>query len=68
MRLAIAALLLSTGVLFAQTKTLKVLSAVETDPGRLLPAPAADGSPSQKKELAEVQQLIKARTPVGQRP
>ena len=38
MRLTIAALLLATGALLAQTKTLKVLSAAETDPGRLLPA------------------------------
>jgi acid phosphatase (class A) len=45
------------------TKTLKILSPTETDPGRLLPPPPPDGSASQKKELAEVAQLVKARTP-----
>jgi acid phosphatase (class A) len=42
---------------------LKILSPTETDPGRLLPPPPPDGSASQKKELAEVARLVKARTP-----
>lgn len=74
MKTIILALLLLTNGVFAQsgpatstkgaasTKTLKVLTQAETDPGRLLPAPPADGSASQRKELAEVDQLIKSRT------
>jgi acid phosphatase (class A) len=44
-------------------KLLQVLTSAETDPGRLLPPPAPDGSASQQKELAEVAHLIKTRTP-----
>jgi acid phosphatase (class A) len=46
----------------APTKKLKVLTATETDPGRLLPPPPPDGSPSQQKELSQVEHLVKART------
>lgn len=55
-------LALSAGVVNAQKK-LQVLTTAETDPGRLLPPPAPDGSPSQQKELAEVERLVKTRTP-----
>jgi acid phosphatase (class A) len=44
-------------------KKLKILTSAECDPGRLLPPPPADGSASQKKELAEVEQLVKTRKP-----
>jgi len=44
-------------------KTLKVLNPEEVDPGRLLPPPPPDGSESQKKELAQVTNLVKTRTP-----
>jgi acid phosphatase (class A) len=47
----------------APTKKLMLLTEAQTNPGRLLPAPPADGSENQKKEMAEVQQLIKTRTP-----
>jgi len=47
----------------AVQKQLKVLTPVETDPSRLLPPPAEDGSDSQRKELAEVERLVKTRTP-----
>jgi acid phosphatase (class A) len=59
-------LVLPTTGAFAQTaptKTLKVLTPAETDPGRLLPPPPADGSDSQKKELTEVERIVKNRTP-----
>jgi acid phosphatase (class A) len=59
---AILIFVLSAGTVCAQKK-LQVLTAAETDPGRLLPPPAPDGSPSQQKELAEVQHLVKTRTP-----
>jgi acid phosphatase (class A) len=58
-------LLLSAAAVCAQTaptKKLKVLTAAETDPGRLLPPPPADGSASQQKELAEEMNLVKTRT------
>jgi acid phosphatase (class A) len=45
----------------APTKTLQALTATEIDPGRLLPAPPADGSASQQKELREVQHLVEGR-------
>jgi acid phosphatase (class A) len=45
------------------TKTLKVLSPAETDPGRLLPPPPADGSASQKRELAQAEKLVRTRAP-----
>lgn len=44
------------------TKMLKVLTTAETDPGRLLPPPPADGSATQQRELAEVERLVKTRT------
>jgi acid phosphatase (class A) len=44
-------------------KTLKVLTQAEIDPGRLLPPPPEDGSDNQRKELAEVRRLVKARSP-----
>lgn len=63
----ILALLLSTPAVYSQSarppKTLKFLTSAETDPGRLLPPPAADGSALQTKELAEVERLVKTRTP-----
>ena len=46
----------------ARTKKLKVLTATETDPGRLLPPPPVDGSASHQKEWAEVVTLVKTRT------
>lgn len=63
------AILVLTAAAFAQnpqgapTKTLKALTSVETDPSRLLPPPPPDGSASQRKELAEVEHLVKSRTP-----
>lgn len=59
---AILILALSAGAVYGQKK-LQVLTSAETDPGRLLPPPAPDGSPLQQKELAEVQHLVKTRTP-----
>jgi acid phosphatase (class A) len=59
---AVLILALSAGAVYGQKK-LQVLTSTETDPGRLLPPPAPDGSPSQQKELAEVQHLVKTRTP-----
>jgi acid phosphatase (class A) len=52
----------STGALPAQKK-LQILTPAEIDPGRLLPPPPPDGSPSQKMELAEVERLVRSRTP-----
>src|SRR6516164_9278312 len=46
----------------APTKTLKVLTAAEIDPSRLLPPPPADGSESQRKELKEVERLVETRS------
>ena len=46
----------------APTKTLKVLTPAEIDPGRLLPPPAVGGSESQGKELREVERLVGVRT------
>jgi len=64
---AILVLVLSAPVVNAQgapaTKKLKVLTSAETDPSRLLPPPAPDGSASQQRELAEVERLVKTRTP-----
>ena len=45
----------------APVKTLKVLTQGEIDPSRLLPPPPADGSESQRKELLEVERLVKSR-------
>jgi acid phosphatase (class A) len=61
--LAAAAAYAQTAPAAAPTKTLKVLTSDETDPRRLLPPPPADGSASQRKELAEVEHLVKTRTP-----
>ncbi len=70
LKTAILAVMCSTAAVWAQSaptaapkKQLKVLTPAETDPGRLLPPPPADGSPSQRKELAEEQKLVKTRTP-----
>jgi acid phosphatase (class A) len=70
LRTATLAILLSTAGAWAQNapaaapkKTLKVLTPAETDPGRLLPPPPANGSASQSKELAEEHDLVKTRTP-----
>lgn len=41
---------------------LKFLTAGEIDPSRLLPPPPKDGSEAQKKEMAEVKNLIKTRS------
>jgi acid phosphatase (class A) len=46
----------------APTKTLRVLTSDEIDPGRLLPPPPLDGSESQRKELLEVERLVEVRT------
>jgi len=43
-------------------KTLRHLTAAQIDPARLLPPPAADGSDSQKQEMAEVRRLIHTRS------
>lgn len=65
---ALIAFVLSATTVWAQTapaaptKTLKVLTTAETDPGHLLPPPPVDGSDSQRKELAEVERLLKTRT------
>lgn len=58
---AILFCVLAAGTAAAQKK-LQVLTPDETDPGRLLPPPVADGSPAQQKELAEVEHLVKTRT------
>ena len=47
----------------AAPKTLRVLTAAQIDPGRLLPPPAKDGSDLQRAELAEVERVYKSRTP-----
>jgi acid phosphatase (class A) len=64
---AILALALSIPAVNAQTappaKKLTILTQAEADPGRLLPPPPSDGSVSQKRELADVVRLVKARTP-----
>ena len=44
-------------------KTLQYLTAAETDPARLLPPPAQDGSAEQKLEMANLKRLLEARTP-----
>jgi acid phosphatase (class A) len=44
-------------------KKLKVLTACDIDPSRLLPPPAADGSENQRRKLAEVRRLVKTRSP-----
>jgi acid phosphatase (class A) len=43
-------------------KKLMLLTPSEIDPSRLLPPPPSDGSASQKKELAEVEHIVKTRT------
>jgi acid phosphatase (class A) len=53
---------LSVGTVSAQKK-LQVLTSGETDPGRLLPPPAPDGSPTQQNELVQEEHLVKTRTP-----
>ncbi len=65
MKLTILTLTLLSALAYSQTavKTLKVLTIVETDPGRLLPPPVADGSDVQKSEMAEVERMVKTRTP-----
>jgi acid phosphatase (class A) len=68
---AVLGLTLLAVTAFAQTKsgaprapkTLQFLTAAQIDPSRLLAPPAADGSDSQVKEMAEVKRLIKTRTP-----
>jgi DNA-binding beta-propeller fold protein YncE len=44
-------------------KKLRFLTPAEIDPGRLLPAPPADGSDVQKQELADLKRLLQTRTP-----
>ncbi len=67
LKTTVLALVLSMPIVNAQnappTKKLKILTAAETDPGRLLPPPPMDGSASQKKELAEAEHLVATRTP-----
>ena len=46
----------------APAKKLMVLTAEQTDPSRLLPAPAGNGSEAQQKELAAEKLLVKTRT------
>jgi|HubBroStandDraft_6_1064221.scaffolds.fasta_scaffold53896_2 acid phosphatase (class A) len=43
-------------------KKLQILTPSEIDPSRLLPPPPLDGSESQKKQLAEVEHIVKTRT------
>jgi acid phosphatase (class A) len=64
LRTAILAFALPAAAVYAQvpTKTLLVLTSAETDPGLLLPPPAPDGSESQRRELAEVERMLKTRT------
>jgi acid phosphatase (class A) len=59
------ALFLSAFTFFAQNapRRLQVLTPQQTDPGRLLPPPPMDGSERQRRELAEVERLVKTRTP-----
>jgi acid phosphatase (class A) len=45
------------------TKTLKYLTPAEIDPSRLLPAPDADGSGPQQREMTELWRILKTRTP-----
>jgi acid phosphatase (class A) len=45
------------------SKTLRILSADQVDPGRLLPPPPKNGSDLQKADLAEVQRVYRARAP-----
>jgi acid phosphatase (class A) len=47
----------------AQQKTLQFLSAADVDPVRLLPAPPADGSPSNQAELAELRRIATETAP-----
>src|SRR5579863_1599837 len=68
MKIRTAVLMLaSTLAVYAQPahapKKLKVLTAAEIDPSRLLPPPPADGSDTQKQELADLKRLLAARTP-----
>jgi acid phosphatase (class A) len=58
-----AAALAQTAPTASPTKKLKILAPAETDPSRLLPPPPADGSLSQRKELDEVERVVKTRTP-----
>jgi acid phosphatase (class A) len=44
------------------TKTLKVLTPADIDPGRLLPPAPADGSESQRRELKEVERIVETRS------
>ena len=63
-KIALAAVL-AVAAAYAQnapTKTLRVLTSAEIDPGRLLPPPPADGSESQRKELVEAERLVEVRT------
>jgi DNA-binding beta-propeller fold protein YncE len=54
-----------TPVVFGQPapKKLRFLTQADIDPSRLLPPPPADGSESQKQELADLKRLLKTRTP-----
>lgn len=44
-------------------KHLQILTPEQVDPARLLPPPAADGSPAQMADLAEVQHIYRERSP-----
>jgi acid phosphatase (class A) len=44
-------------------KTLHILTEAQLDPGKLLPAPAADGTDLQRADLADVQRVYKTRSP-----
>lgn len=46
----------------SKPKNLKFLTAAETDPSRLLPPPAKDGSAVQQAEIAQVKNLIRTRS------
>ncbi|WP_263417999.1 phosphatase PAP2 family protein [Terriglobus albidus] len=46
----------------AMLKKLKFLTDAETDPSKILPPPAADGSEAQQKEMKEVKALIHNRS------
>jgi acid phosphatase (class A) len=62
---ALLALAMSAIAAYGQApkKTFKYLTPDQTDPGRLLPPPPEDGSPTQVTDMAAMWKLVKSRTP-----